>query len=100
MAAFLSRLKSVLWWSLKWVLVPLFILFLIGEQCEIGRLGAVAACEGSEKKAVCIRTRGYLAEAPWYPDLTRRYLADLARFMGRHMGASYVERESEATPNE
>jgi hypothetical protein len=30
-----------------------------------------------------------LANAPYYPDLTRRYFASYARFIGGDLGASY-----------
>jgi len=77
---------------LKWVVLPLVLLiifFLMGEQFEVGRLSAIASCEGSMNTASCIRSKGYLAGYPYYPDLTRRYFGAYARMIGGDLGASY-----------
>lgn len=77
---------------LFWLIFPLLILvscFVLGEQFEVGRLSAVASCEGSVNNPACVRSKGYLANAPYYPDLTRRYLASYARLIGGDLGASY-----------
>ena len=77
---------------LKWFVLPLVLIitfFLMGEQFEVGRLSAVASCEGSINNAACIRSKGYLANSPYYPDLARRYFASYARMIGGDLGASY-----------
>ena len=87
--ALLTRLLKKL---LLWLILPLVLLiavFLLGEQFEVGRLSAIASCEGSMNNAACIRSKGYLANSPYYPDLTRRYLASYARMIGGDLGASY-----------
>ena len=81
-------LKKLLFW-LIFPLILLISLFALGEQFEVGRLSAVASCEGSINNPACIRSKGYLANAPYYPDLTRRYLASYARMIGGDLGASY-----------
>ncbi|QWE23090.1 hypothetical protein FD975_02465 [Polynucleobacter sp. AP-Jannik-300A-C4] len=70
-------------------LVLLIFFFVLGEQFEVGRLSAVASCEGSINNAACIRSKGYLASSPYYPDLTRRYFGLYARMIGGDLGASY-----------
>ena len=77
---------------LVWFVLPLVILtfsFILGEQFEVGRLSAIAACEGSINNAACIRSKGYLAGEPYYPDLARRYFGGYARMIGGDLGASY-----------
>ena len=77
---------------LIWLVAPLgFIIFLFffGEQYEVGRLSAVASCEGSINMQSCIRSKGYLASEPYYPDLGRRYIGGFARSVGSDLGASY-----------
>jgi len=77
---------------LIWLVAPLiFIVFLffLGEQYEVGRLSAVASCEGSVNIQSCIRSKGYLANEPYYPDLGRRYIGGFARLIGSDLGASY-----------
>ena len=64
-------------------------LFFLGEQYEVGRLSAVASCEGSVNTPACIRSKGYLASEPYYPDLGRRYIGGFARMVGGDLGASY-----------
>jgi hypothetical protein len=81
-------LKRLLFW-LIFPLILLIALFGLGEQFEVGRLSAVASCEGSVNNPACVRSKGYLANAPYYPDLTRRYLASYARMIGGDLGASY-----------
>jgi hypothetical protein len=81
-------LKKILFW-LIFPLILLISLFGLGEQFEVGRLSAIASCEGSVNNPACIRSKGYLANAPYYPDLTRRYLASYARMIGGDLGASY-----------
>jgi len=39
--------------------------------------------------AACIRSKGYLASSPYYPDLSRRYFGAYARMIGGDLGASY-----------
>ena len=87
-----EQLKRLLKKLLFWFVFPfvLFIFFFVlGEQFEVGRLSAVASCEGSVNNPACVRSKGYLANAPYYPDLTRRYFASYARFIGGDLGASY-----------
>ncbi|BEI39552.1 MAG: hypothetical protein RLZZ101_576 [Pseudomonadota bacterium] len=77
---------------LIWLVAPLaFVVFLffLGEQYEVGRLSAVASCEGSVNTPACIRSKGYLASEPYYPDLGRRYIGGFARLVGGDLGASY-----------
>ena len=77
---------------LIWLVAPLaFVVFLffLGEQYEVGRLSAVASCEGSVNTHACIRSKGYLASEPYYPDLGRRYIGGFARLVGGDLGASY-----------
>jgi len=77
---------------LIWLVAPLaFVefLFFLGEQYEVGRLSAVASCEGSVNTPACIRSKGYLASEPYYPDLGRRYIGGFARLVGGDLGASY-----------
>lgn len=81
-------LKKLLFW-LVFPLVLCVFFFGLGEQFEVGRLSAVASCEGSLNNAACVRSKGYLANSPYYPDLTRRYFASYARFIGGDLGASY-----------
>ena len=81
-------LKKLLFW-LIFPLILLISLFGLGEQFEVGRLSAIASCEGSVNNPACIRSKGYLANAPYYPDLTRRYLGSYARMIGGDLGASY-----------
>ena len=79
--------KMLLWFVLP--LVLLIFVFILGEQFEVGRLSAIASCEGSMNNAACIRSKGYLASSPYYPDLARRYFASYARMIGGDLGASY-----------
>ena len=81
-------LKKLLLWFV-FPLVLLISVFILGEQFEVGRLSAVASCEGSINNAACIRSKGYLANSPYYPDLARRYFASYARMIGGDLGASY-----------
>ena len=81
-------LKKLLLWFI-FPLVLLIFVFILGEQFEVGRLSAVASCEGSMNNAACIRSKGYLANSPYYPDLARRYFASYARMIGGDLGASY-----------
>jgi hypothetical protein len=77
---------------LLWLILPLVILisgFILGEQFEVGRLAAIASCEGSMNNSACIRSKGYLASSPYYPDLARRYFGGFARMIGGDLGASY-----------
>lgn len=77
---------------LIWLVAPLaFIIFIffLGEQYEVSRLSAVASCEGSVNIPSCIRSKGYLASEPYYPDLGRRYIGGFARLVGGDLGASY-----------
>lgn len=90
LAAVINIMKK----SLLWFFLPLGLVlfcFVLGEQFEVGRLSAIASCEGSLNNAACIRSKGYLAEAPHYPDLGRRYFGGFARFIGGDLGASYRE---------
>jgi hypothetical protein len=85
----LTRLLKKL---MLWLILPLVLLisfFVLGEQFEVGRLSAVASCEGSVNNPACVRSKGYLANSPYYPDLSRRYFASYARFIGGDLGASY-----------
>ena len=87
-ALLVRYLKKLLIW-LVFPLVFLVFLFVVGEQFEVGRLSAVASCEGSINNTACIRSKGYLANSPYYPDLSRRYLGLYARSIGSDLGASY-----------
>jgi hypothetical protein len=92
MNAKLELLTRFLKKLLFWLVFPLLVLiasFALGEQFEVGRLSAIASCEGSVNNPACIRSKGYLANAPYYPDLTRRYFASYARMIGGDLGASY-----------
>jgi ABC-type dipeptide/oligopeptide/nickel transport system permease component len=79
--------KILLWFILPLALFTFF--FILGEQFEVGRLSAIASCEGAMNSASCIRSKGYLANSPYYPDLTRRYFGAYARMIGGDLGASY-----------
>ena len=99
MAPILEKLSVILKKTMLFLVFPLgFVVFLffLGEQFEVGRLGAVAECEDSASKSVCLRSKGYLATAPYYPDLGRRYLGAFARAVGGDLGASYKEPEPAA----
>jgi len=99
MAPILEKLSVILKKTMLFLVFPLgFVVFLffLGEQFEVGRLGAVAECEDSASKSVCLRSKGYLATAPYYPDLVRRYLGAFARAVGGDLGASYKEPEPAA----
>ena len=99
MAPILEKLSVILKKTMLFLVFPLgFVVFLffLGEQFEVGRLGAVAECEDSASKSVCLRSKGYLAAAPYYPDLGRRYLGSFARAVGGDLGASYKEPEPAA----
>jgi hypothetical protein len=99
MAPILEKLAVVLKKTMFFLVFPLgfaVFLFFLGEQFEVGRLGAVAECEDASSKSVCLRSKGYLATAPYYPDLGRRYLGAFARTVGGDLGASY--KEPEPTP--
>jgi hypothetical protein len=94
MAAILEKLAMILKKTMLFLVFPLGLvvfLFFLGEQFEVSRLGAVAECEDTTNKSVCLRTKGYLAGAPYYPDLGRRYLGAFARTVGGDLGASYKE---------
>lgn len=78
---------------LRWLAllaVPLAVLFVVGEQVESRRLGAVAACEAAGDPGNCMRRRGYLLNDPYYPDITRRVVGGYARTLGGWLGASYA----------
>ena len=94
MAPIVTKIISILKNVFLFGLIPLFLMvfaFFLGEQFEVGRLGAVASCEDSENKGTCIRSKGYLPQSPYYPDLGRRYLGGFARALGGDLGASYRE---------
>ncbi|MFM7966771.1 MAG: hypothetical protein ACKPBE_10005 [Betaproteobacteria bacterium] len=85
MAPILEKLAVILKKTMLFLVFPLgflVFLFFLGEQFEVNRLGAVAECEDSTNKSVCLRSKGYLAAAPYYPDLGRRYLGSFARAVG------------------
>ncbi len=86
----LSILKKILFFGIFPLAFVVFIFFL-GEQFEVGRLGAVASCEEAANKNTCLRSKGYLPQAPYYPDLGRRYIGGFARMVGGDLGASYKE---------
>lgn len=86
----LSILKKILFFGVFPLAFVVFIFFL-GEQFEVGRLGAVASCEEAANKNTCLRSKGYLPQAPYYPDLGRRYIGGFARMVGGDLGASYKE---------
>ena len=99
MAPILEKLAVILKKTMLFLVFPLgflVFLFFLGEQFEVNRLGAVAECEDSTNKSVCLRSKGYLAAAPYYPDLGRRYLGSFARAVGGDLGASYKEPEPAA----
>jgi hypothetical protein len=88
----LDRIVRLLKKALLWFILPLVLLifcFILGEQFEVGRLSAIASCEGSMNNAACIRSKGYLASPPYYPDLSRRFFGAYARMIGGDLGASY-----------
>ena len=88
----LERIVRLLKKALLWFILPLVLLifsFVLGEQFEVGRLSAIASCEGSMNNAACIRSKGYLTSPPYYPDLSRRYFGAYARMIGSDLGASY-----------
>jgi len=88
----LDRIVRLLKKALLWFILPLVLLifcFILGEQFEVGRLSAIANCEGSMNNAACIRSKGYLASPPYYPDLSRRFFGAYARLIGSDLGASY-----------
>ena len=88
----LDRIVRLLKKALLWFILPLVLLifcFILGEQFEVGRLSAIASCEGSMNNAACIRSKGYLTSPPYYPDLSRRYFGAYARLIGSDLGASY-----------
>jgi len=89
MKKLLASLKTWAKW-LAWGCLPLLVLFVVGEQVEARRLGAIAACESSKDSANCMRQHRFLAESPYYPDITRRVLGGYARILGGAMGASYA----------
>lgn len=85
---FLPFLKKLLFYAV-FPFAFFAFLFFLGEQFEVGRLGAYAACESNSSPRICIRTKGYLQEPPFYPDLGRRYIAGFARWIGGDLGGSY-----------
>lgn len=88
----LDRIVRLLKKALLWFILPLVLLifcFILGEQFEVGRLSAIASCEGAMNNAACIRSKGYLASPPYYPDLSRRFFGAYARMIGGDLGASY-----------
>jgi len=88
----MEKIVGLLKKILLWFILPLVILifcFILGEQFEVGRLSAIASCDGAMNTSACIRSKGYLANAPYYPDLTRRYFGAYARMIGGDLGASY-----------
>jgi hypothetical protein len=88
----LERIVRLLKKALLWFILPLVLLifcFILGEQFEVGRLSAIASCEGAMNNAACIRSKGYLASPPYYPDLSRRFFGAYARMIGGDLGASY-----------
>jgi hypothetical protein len=86
---FVAFLKKLLRWA-SITLLPAFAIFVVGEQVESFRLGAIAACEGAKDGANCMRQKGYLAAKPYYPDITRRLVGGYARWLGGALGASYA----------
>ena len=86
---FTAFLKKALRWAMI-TLLPAFVIFVVGEQVESFRLGAIAACEGAKDNANCMRQKGYLASSPYYPDITRRLVGGYARWLGGALGASYA----------
>jgi hypothetical protein len=82
------------------LLIFFAVVFFTGEQFEVSRLSNVAACEGSANPSVCIRTKGYLAEQPFYPDLGRRYVAGFARWVGGDLGATYAQSPESLAPTQ
>jgi len=92
LALVFGLLKKILIWGILPIAFVVFC-FILGEQFEVGRLSAIASCEGSLNTASCIRSKGYLANAPYYPDLGRRYFGGFARMIGGDLGASYKVEE-------
>jgi hypothetical protein len=93
MKTFLLKTAAALKWLLRWAamtLLPAFVVFVVGEQVESFRLGAIAACESAKDSANCMRQKGYLASSPYYPDITRRLVGGYARSVGGALGASYA----------
>lgn len=84
-----ERWKAAIQW-LGWTMLVLVVAFVMGEQLESGRLGAVAACESAKDASVCVRQRGYLLQSPYYPDISRRVVGGWARLVGGTLGASYA----------
>ena len=82
----LALLRSLL----KWLLLLGVPLFVAGEQIETFRLGALASCEAAKDGALCMRQKGYLQKAPFYPDISRRVVGGGARLLGGWMGATYA----------
>ena len=96
---FLGLIKKLVLWGLL-PLAFLTFLFVMGEQFEVGRLSAVAGCQDCPDLAICLREKGYLANDPYYPDLSRRYLGAFARAIGSDLGASYrVTPKPSTNPN-
>ncbi len=94
MAPILEKLGTIVKKLLIFLVFPLALvvfLFFLGEQFEVGRLGAKASCEDAPNPNACIRSKGYLPQALYYPDLGRRYLGSFARMVGGDLGASYKE---------
>lgn len=99
MAPILEKVGMIAKKLLIFLVLPVGVvifLFFLGEQFEVGRLGAIAECEEVVNKGACLRSKGYLPQAPYYPDLGRRYLGSFARMVGGDLGASY--REALPTP--
>jgi len=93
MSPIAEKILAILKKMLFFIIFPiaLFVfLFFLGEHFEVNRLAAKAECESVENRDVCMRSKGYLARAPYYPDLGRRYLGALARLVGGDL-ASYHE---------
>ena len=68
----MEKIVGLLKKILLWFILPLVILifcFILGEQFEVGRLSAIAGCDGAMNTSACIRSKGYLANAPYYPCL-------------------------------
>lgn len=80
------------------LIVLLAGVFFTGEQFEVSRLSNIAACEGNANPSVCIRTKGYLPESPFYPDIGRRYVAGFARWAGGDLGATYAQSSEPPAP--
>ena len=72
-----DKILGVIKKLLVWGVLPiafLTFLFVMGEQFEVGRLSAVAACKDCPDVGLCLREKGYLENDPYYPDLTRARL--------------------------